>query len=233
MLKPFFGYFGGKYRDALKHYPPPKYSTIYAPFAGSLGYETRYADRRVIACDLDPVIVGVWNYLLRASPSEILSLPDVPMDGCIDDLSVCQEARWLIGFWCTKGNAYPAKTPSAWMRTGEHHASFWGSSIRDRLARQVPQIRHWRVHHCSWADMAYNTEGTWFIDPPYQRQGKRYRCSSRGINYRGLAEWCRSRPGQVIVCEQAGADWLPFKHAGKVRATRKNTFSHEVVWTKG
>jgi hypothetical protein len=33
-LRPFFGFYGGKWRDALKHYPPPEHDTIIEPFAG-------------------------------------------------------------------------------------------------------------------------------------------------------------------------------------------------------
>ena len=34
-LRPFFGYYGGKWRDAVKHYPEPAFETIIEPFAGS------------------------------------------------------------------------------------------------------------------------------------------------------------------------------------------------------
>lgn len=43
-LKPFFTYFGGKYRIAPR-YPKPQYNTIIEPFAGSAGYSLRYPER--------------------------------------------------------------------------------------------------------------------------------------------------------------------------------------------
>ena len=91
-LRPFFGFYGGKWRDALKHYPAPSHATIVEPFAGSAGYSVRYANRRVVLCELDPVIAGVWRYLIRVKPAEILAIPDLDPDGSIDDLKVCDEA---------------------------------------------------------------------------------------------------------------------------------------------
>src|ERR1017187_4954833 len=67
-VRPFFGYYGGKWRDALKHYPEPLFETIVEPFAGSAGYSLRYADRKVVLCELDPILASVWRYLVRVKP---------------------------------------------------------------------------------------------------------------------------------------------------------------------
>ena len=50
-LRPFFGYYGGKWRDAVKHYPAPQFDIVMEPFAGSAGYALRYAERNVVLCD--------------------------------------------------------------------------------------------------------------------------------------------------------------------------------------
>lgn len=34
---------------------------------------------------------------------------------------------------------------------------------------------------------------------------------SKGIQYLELGTWAKSLPGQIMVCEAAGADWLPFR----------------------
>ena len=73
-LKPFFCYYGGKYRSA-PHYPKPVHDTIIEPFAGSAGYSVRYADHKVILCEADPKIRGIWEYPFSVSPAEVLSLP--------------------------------------------------------------------------------------------------------------------------------------------------------------
>jgi hypothetical protein len=91
-MRPFFGYYGGKWRDTIKHYPSPEHKIIVEPFAGSAGFSIRYADHKVIQCELDPVIAAVWQYLIRVKPREILSIPDVFPGESIDDLNICQEA---------------------------------------------------------------------------------------------------------------------------------------------
>jgi site-specific DNA-adenine methylase len=228
-LRPFFGYFGGKWRDALKSYPAPQHDTIVEPFAGSAGYALRYAHKKVVLCEIDPVIAGVWKYLIRATAKEILSIPDVPSDSTVDDLGICEEAKWLVGLWLNRGIAYPRKSPSKWMRDGIRPGSFWGQRVRATISSQLERIRHWTILNCSY-DQAPTEEATWFIDPPYIEAGRHYRFGSAKIDFEQLAEWCRARPGQAIVCENEGATWLPFRHLGSFKTTRTKKLSKEVYW---
>jgi len=229
-LRPFFGYYGGKWRDAVKHYPAPAYDTIVEPFAGSAGYAVRYADRKVILCEVDPVVFGVWDYLVRATPEEILAIPDLDPGGTVDDLRVPQEARWLVGFWLNRGTASPRKSPSKWMREGVRPGSFWGVRVRQTIASQVGAIRHWQVRNCSYERAPLSRKATWFVDPPYESAGKHYRFGSKQLDYTALAVWCKSRRGQVIVCENSGASWLPFRDVADVKTTRTGRRSVEAVW---
>lgn len=232
LLRPFFGYYGGKWRDALKNYPAPKYATVVEPFAGSAGYSLRYYDRNVILCEIDPVLAAIWAYLIRVKEKEILSIPDLHPNQTVDELRVCQEAKWLVGFWLNRGVSSPRKSPSKWMRTGIRPGSFWGDRVRKMIARQVKFIRHWKVYNCSYADISLpNREATWFVDPPYQRAGQYYKYGADKLDYRALGDWCRTRKGQVIVCENQGADWLPFRPLAAVKTTRARRRSREVVWT--
>src|SRR4051794_29532024 len=144
-LRPFFGYFGGKWRDALKHYPAPEYDTIVEPFAGSAGYSLRYCNRKVVLCEIDPVIAGVWKYLIRVKPREVRSIPDLKTGQTVDDLRITEEAKWLVGFWLNRGTARPRKSPSKWMREKIRPGSFWGERVRETIASQVESIRHWKV----------------------------------------------------------------------------------------
>lgn len=225
MVRPFFSFYGGKWRDA-KRYPEPQLDTIVEPFAGSAGYALRYADRRVLLYDVDPVIVGVWDYLISVSEQELLGLPDLPEGGTVDDLDVPEEARWLIGFWLNRGKAQPARSPSSWMRSGVRPGSFWGERVRQRLASQLKAIRHWRVFHGDYTS-ARNRRATWFIDPTYMVKGSYYRYTVDDFD--ALAAWCQQRMGQVIVCEQVGAPWLPFEPLHSARATRNGTRSPEAI----
>lgn len=231
-LRPFFGYYGGKWRDALKYYPAPEFRTIVEPFAGSAGYALRHPSLNVVLCEIDPILTAVWRYLIRVKPKEILSIPNVDPDGSVDDLNVCQEAKWLVGLWLNRGVASPRKKPSKWMRDGVRPGSFWGSRVRETIASQVESIRHWQVHNRSYADCPVNRRATWFVDPPYEVTGRYYRFGSNLLDYTELADWCKSRKGQVIVCENAGATWLPFKPLADVKTTRSSYRSREVYWLK-
>lgn len=215
-LKPFFCYFGGKWRAALK-YPRPEHDLIVEPFAGAAGYATRYANRRVLLIEKDPVIAGLWKYLIKVKAEEVRAIPLLAHDETIDDLgSVPQEARSLVGFWLNKGASAPMRSPSAWMRGGTRPNSYWGETIRERIARQVEQIRHWECWEGSY-DCAPQTVATWFVDPPYQVAGKNYRFGAEGIEFGMLAQWASARRGLVMVCENVGASWLPFEPFANIK----------------
>jgi site-specific DNA-adenine methylase len=239
--RPFFGYYGGKWRDALKHYPAPRFNTIVEPFAGSAGYALRYHHaKRVFLFEKDPVVAGVWDYLInKATTNDILTLPNVPLRGSVEKLEVCAEAKALIGFWLNRGVSMPRKKPSRWMRDEIRPGSFWGERVRHTIASQLHLIKRWKIYNCDYTEaptilakeLPDEDEFTWFIDPPYQKAGHHYRYGANGINYGELAKWCKSRPGQVIVCENKGAKWLRFKSIADVKTTRKKR-SKETLWLK-
>jgi hypothetical protein len=240
-LRPFFGLYGGKWRDALKHYPAPSHDVIVEPFAGSAGYALRHFDRKVILCERDEIIAGLWKYLIQVKAAEIRRIPDLNPGQTVDDLSIGQEAKWLVGFWLNRATTGPRKSPSAWMKQGIRPGSFWGPRVRETIASQVDKIRHWKVHLCSYDACPYKGVATWFIDPPYADMGKHYRYGSEYLDYASLAEWCRTRPGQVIVCENQGAQWLPFDPlkdnrngltVSDVKTARVGRRSREVIWTR-
>lgn len=232
VLRPFFGYYGGKWRDTPKNYPLPLHGTIIEPFAGSAGYSLRYPERRIILCELDPIVCGIWTYLTSVSESEMLQLPDVDPDGSVRDLQIPEEARWLIGMWLNRGVSSPRVTPSKWMRSGVRPGSFWGPRVRTLIAQQLPRIRHWEIHNLAYSDCPFAGEATWFIDPPYSASGDHYRFGSRRLDYEALRDWCKARKGQVIVCEKEGADWLPFSPVRNVKTTRRGHRTLEVVWLR-
>lgn len=225
-LMPFWNYFGAKWR-AASLYPAPQYDTIVEPFAGAAGYALNHHDRRVVLVDLDETIASVWNYLIHVSESEIMSIPIVDY---IDDLwHVSHEARLLVGLLFADGFESPRKHVSP-SRRARGRGSKWNERRRFRIANQLRFIRHWRVLHGSYAE-APDVVATWFIDPPYQKEGYAYKCSARSIDFSHLGMWCRSRIGQTIVCENDGADWLPFRHHETIRA-RAHRESAEAIWDR-
>jgi hypothetical protein len=216
-LLPFFCFYGGKYR-AAPHYPAPQFNTIVEPFAGAAGYSLRHHTLNVILIEKDPVIANLWRYLITETEAEILKLPLLgPMDN-LQDFPISDNAKSLIGFWLNKGSTSPAHRPSAWMRGGLRPHSFWGETIRLRIAQQLKYIRHWKIILGDYS-VADNTPATWFVDPPYQLAGRLYKYSSRFIDYAKLGRWCQSRKGQLIVCENEGATWLPFLPFRSIKST--------------
>lgn len=232
-LLPFFTYYGGKWRVAPKYPAPDVSARIMEPFGGSAGYSLRHPDRDVWINDPDPNIWRTWQYLQRATAAEILALPDLEPDQTVDDLDIHPAARLLIGWWLNKGSAQPKKRPSSFMLNHPAGGPYWGESIRQRIARQLPAIEHWTITAYDYEELP-NRPAVWFIDPPYQRAGKHYRYGTDGIDFPRLGRWCQSRYGQVIVCEADDADWLPFRPLavidgteGKQKKVRART---EVVW---
>jgi hypothetical protein len=232
-LRPFFTYTGGKYRLAPR-YPEPRHNLIIEPFAGSAGYSLRHPEREVLLIDLSPNVVTLWEYLIAASPSDVRALP--LYDGTwesTDDLTYLSEGeRLLIRGWLNKGTS--GKRPSSWMRSGQYDTQFWGEAIRERVAQQVSAIKHWKVLRESY-EVAPDVVATWFIDPPYEIAGKTYDFGSPDIDFVKLGDWCSRRPGQVIVCENVGASWLPFEEFASSHAMMgggRSGRSAEAVWVQ-
>lgn len=225
-MRPFFSFYGAKWR-AAKYYPAPKHENLIEPFAGSAGYATRYPELQVILIERDPVIAELWQYIINTPSKSILDLPLDPRER----KELENGAQSLIGFWLNKGTTSPSKNPSAWMRTGNFGSQFWGPEIRERVATQAEQIRHWRIINANYEE-APDIEATWFIDPPYSTPaGQHYKYNE--LDYIKLGQWCQERKGQTIVCEQRGAKWLPFQEFRTLKANVATGKSHEVVWTNG
>lgn len=230
-LWPFFCFYGGKWRGAPR-YPKPVHSTIVEPFAGSAGYAVRYPDRRVVLVEIDPILAGLWRYLIRVTPREIEALPSIVEH--VDSINVPQEARWLIGFWLHKATGSPPrKQPTAWMRSGLRPNSYWGDAIKRRIASQVSAIRHWEVIEGGY-DLAPDIEATWFVDPPYSNAAAKEYSRHQFSGHEALGVWCKSRRGQLIACENFGATWLPFEDMGKFKSIPGKFgkgHSREAIWT--
>ena len=204
-------------------YPAPLYDTIIEPFAGAAGYSVRHHERKVILVDASESICGIWDFLIRASAAEVRALPLLEPGQDVRDLHIPQEAKYLLGYWCAPGSATPRWR---YVRRAWHRSGSWNEYTRERTATQVDHIKHWKIVHGDYT-AAPDREATWFVDPPYVDHGKHYR--NRITDYAALAAWCKTRPGQTLVCESLGATWLPFAPVTTVTgATNKTTT--EVLW---
>lgn len=208
-----FYYFGRKGRLA-QSYPAPQYSLVVEPFAGSMAYSLHWKPDEATGYDIDPVVAKVWNRVSQMTLGEITDFYPPRIGQRTTD-------RWAM------------------MAAGSHGTSRAESYLwTERMARDFEKQRrlalrnrdYSRAHvtyNCADYHEAPDVEVTWFIDPPYQHVRRGYERDN--IDYGELAEWCMSRRGQVIVCEQAGADWLPFQPLREIRGTT-NKLTTEVVW---
>jgi site-specific DNA-adenine methylase len=218
-----FSYYGSKSK-VVHLYPKPKFGKIIEPFAGSARYSLKYFDRDVLLVDKYPVIVDLWNYLIQASPKDILSLPDVNKGDDIRTMGLDYGARLLIGFCINGGSVEPKNIGTD---NVERNFNSWNND-KPRIASELYKIKHWRVMCGDYRDIP-NEAATWFIDPPYQNGGEHYKMPATELDFQELATWCRTRNGQAIVCENMKADWLPFyamhEMAGSVHTTV------EAIWS--
>lgn len=217
-----WSYYGTKKRLA-KYYPKPIYNAIVEPFAGAAQYSL-YGDnwkKQVQLFDIYDRVVDVWRYLISSNKKDILNLPDLDEGDTVDSFTqLCQEEKWLIGFCINPASAMPKKTASkrsAWNR------------LKLEIADNVYKVNHWDVAKIDYRHLA-NIYATWYIDPPYQFGGQYYRHGNKDINYWDLAEWCKSRQGQVIVCENTKATWMDFKPLVELNGQLHKTT--EAIWYK-
>lgn len=213
-----FSYYGAKGK-IVGLYPKPQFDTVIEPFAGSARYALKYFDREVVLVDKYKTIIDVWKYLQQASEKDILGLPELQRGEIIPE-SLAQVEKDFLGFLVCNGLESPRKKVS----------TFEGVNVaRDlkRTAKQLFKIRHWKLIHGEYD--CVEAEATWFIDPPYFKGGEHYVHSTKQIDFNLLGRWCKSRQGQIIVCENSSADWLPFMRLTKMQGTVKQTT--EVFWT--
>lgn len=215
-MRPFFPFYGSKWNIA-RHYPAPAHDRVIEPFAGSAGYSVFYDAPHVDLFDADPIVAGVWDYLIRVSPDEILALPEMPNVGdSVDDFALPQEAKWLIGFWLNRGSAQPKKSRTAYSARTDRAQLNWSAKAKERIVAQLDRIRTWTVTNAPYSD-APDVEATWFVDPPYGDKGKFYRVKFN--DFSALGPWCGTRRGRLIVCEGGGADWMTFRPLGSFKSS--------------
>lgn len=213
-------YFYGRKKKIIASYPRPVHPTIIEPFAGSASYALHEDNwrRRVIIIERDPQLAALWRWVIQeATELDIRGFPDpVPGEQTPHLLHILHSAskRW----WQYNKCGVTPQLISAW----EASKPYMASCIR--------KVKHWEIIEGDYS-LAPDIEATWFIDPPYQGDaGTGYRFGSDALDYKVLGEWCQGRQGQVMVCEGAGAVWLPFQPHRTLQAAA-GKISGEVLYT--
>ena len=216
-----FSYYGGKSK-IIKYYPEPIYDTIIEPFAGSARYSLRFFEKNYWLNDSYKIISDIWNWIINLTPKDIAGIPELHKGDDLRNLDIDPIVRSFLGFVINSGVAYPHNVVTKWCEEKKEFIRH-----KARLLKYCGKLTHWKVTNLDYLELP-DIEATWFIDPPYQNGGDRY--IKKDIDYNKLAEWCLSRKGQVIVCENSSADWMPFKPLKELYGQKKKTL--EVIWYK-
>lgn len=216
-----FSYFGGKSKIA-KYYPYPRHQLIIEPFAGAAGYSMLHWKHDVLLNDIDDTIIACWQWLQNQLPSDMDNMPSsshgripAPVHGAPDRLMQLMFQQGTASYRTMQGNFSPDRP-------------------FDRLKPKLHKIKHWRFmsgHYRAIPDV----EATYYVDPPYQYVDRReYRFGRDMIDFADLSDWCKTRRGQVIVCDDTRATWLPFVSLNAPRSVtsgQRGTSVHEAIWT--
>jgi len=217
-----WSYYGSKSK-IVDCYPPPKYGKIIEPFAGSARYALKYWDRDVLLVEKNIDYVNLWKWLQSATKKDIDNLPRLKIGDDIRDFKgLCSEEVLLLKHIGQCGTATPGFvcTEMGWRS---------GRTAYDNFKNQLFKIRHWDIRHGCYSELE-NETAVWFIDPPYQYGGHKYKFGNSKIDFVHLSAWCKSRNGQSIVCENTKADWLDFRQLKQIQGGA-NTNTTEAIWS--
>ncbi|TKK64165.1 hypothetical protein FC093_23145 [Ilyomonas limi] len=222
-----WSYYGSKCKIA-KHYPKPKHDLIIEPFAGAAWYSVLHRKKNVLLNEKYSIIFNIWEWLVKSATSDLLlTNKDYFVGQNISGVDLHEAHKDLIGFCINRGSTAPKSIVQKWSCQVAAKPD-WASTTSyqlERIANWLDEIKHWQVQFGDYRNLP-DVEATWFIDPPYQFGGEHYLVND--VDYSELADWCKSRKGQVIVCENTKAKWLPFRPLIEITGQRVKTV--EAIW---
>jgi 16S rRNA G966 N2-methylase RsmD len=193
-------YYYGRKKQIAKHYPAPEFDTIIEPFAGAASYalHSSHWQKQVILVERDHRVAEIWRWLIESATEEsIRALPDLSVGERSTEFLHIVHAATKMAFKYKRIKVTPVLERN------------WEISKRV-MAASLYKVRHWKIMEADFT-AAPDLEATWFIDPPYKDEpGNGYAHGSSALDYSALAAWVYERKGQVICCEGANGDYLPF-----------------------
>ena len=224
IIKAPLSYYGGK--SKIAHiYPAPTSNLIVEPFAGSAAYSWRHrAGREVWLNDLDPRTYSIWKFLTSPDACAIVEayVPDTVEPGMRISELIPAEHPGLVELCRAEANQGTMGEKGVRDVITKMGAKCW--KVKRKTLTVIPEVTNWKITSVDWSDLA-NVTATWFVDPPYNNAaGAQYKLGATAINYDHLGWWCLNRKGQVIVCENAGADWLDFAELQHPRVSIRSRY---------
>lgn len=218
---PIVFYYYGRKKQIAKHYPEPNFDRIIEPFAGAAAYSLfgSYWLREVLLVEKDPRVVQVWEWLINeARPQSILALPELRAGEKTSEFLHIVHAATKMAFKYKTIKVTPVLERN------------WEISKRV-MAANVHKVKHWKII-CGDYHEAPNVDATWFVDPPYKgAPGTGYHFGSEKMNYTELANWIRTRKGEVIACEGENGDYLPFSPLLELPGVAGKTSTEKIFYS--
>jgi site-specific DNA-adenine methylase len=213
-------YYYGRKKQIAKYYPEPNCATIIEPFAGSAAYSL-YGDNwknRVILVEKDPRVAELWRWFIdEVTESDIRKMPILKTGDHSTEFLHIIHAATKMAFKFKRIKVTPVLERN------------WEISRRVFEAN-LYKIKHWKII-CGDYTEAPDIEATWFIDPPYMGDpGMGYGFGSNLIDYNKLAEWARTRKGEIIFCEGENGNYLPFKPLLSLKGVAGKTSQEKIFY---
>jgi hypothetical protein len=237
LIKAPISYYGGKSKIAHL-YPNPVHNLIVEPFAGSGAYAWLHrrddaGNRRdVWLNDLDERTFSIWKFLTSPEAYDIVDqhVPDAVSKGTKVSEIIPADYPGLVEICRAEANQGTQGARGVHDQVTSMGAKCW--KVKRKLFEVIPEVADWKITNLDYKDLM-NVDATWFCDPPYSNSaGGRYRTND--IDYEQLGWWCLNRKGQVICCENYGADWLPFERFNhdriSIRSRYQKANAQEVMW---
>jgi hypothetical protein len=223
-----FSYYGSKSKIAHL-YPEAEFPLIIEPFAGAAWYSFHNKYKIVWLNDKYEVISNIWKWIIEdADEKKLIDFSNLYSGQDISSLPLEKQHKDLLGFLINRASTEPKNIVQKWSCQSKFNPD-WASTVNfsiKRIVNNLATFRNWKVTNWDYTELP-DIECTWFVDPPYQFGGEHYVCNK--IDYDKLRNWCLSRKGQVIVCENSKANWMNFRPLATIHGQVRKSL--EVIWT--